>query len=120
MRQKINNLSALFSKLAKRRVMAAPTDKMDFVILAAGQSRRFRAGDRAAAEPKQFQLLSGQPVVLHSLRAISSWTDCGQIMVVLPETGVEQVMRDQLDAAAADAPVRVHFTTGGRRAQIQL
>lgn len=93
--------------------MAAPTDKMDFVILAAGQSRRFIADDRATAAPKQFQMLSGQPVMLHSLSAISTWPHCGQIIVVLPETGVDQAMRDQLDTAAAAAPVPVHFTTGG-------
>lgn len=87
--------------------------KMDFVILAAGQSRRFSANNNSAGPAKQFHLLSGKPVLLHSLEAISSWPHCGHIVMVLPESGLDEATDQQLNQAAAEAPVPVHFTTGG-------
>ena len=40
---------------------------------------------------KQFRLLSGKLIVLHSLDAIGCWPHCGRIMVVLPEEGVDEL-----------------------------
>ena len=93
--------------------MAATDIKMDFVLLAAGQSRRFSAGKPSAGQAKQFQLLAGKPVLLHSLEAISTWPRCGQIVVVLPEEGIAADITTLLEQAAASAPAPVHFTTGG-------
>ena len=93
--------------------MNAMQDKMDFVILAAGYGNRFFSTDSALRHAKQFQLLAGKMVLLHSLDAISQWPSCGQIVIVLPETGIENNILSYLEKAARAAPVCVNFTSGG-------
>ena len=93
--------------------MAAADLNMDFIILAAGQSRRFSADMPSPGPAKQFRLLSGKLVLLHSLDAIGCWPHCGRIMVVLPEEGVDELFTNQLKEAARSCPVPVQFTTGG-------
>ena len=93
--------------------MNAMRDKMDFVILAAGYGNRFFSADPTFRHAKQFQLLAGKMVLLHSLDAISQWPSCGQIVIVLPETGVENNILNYLETAALAAPVSVNFTSGG-------
>jgi len=91
----------------------AVQDKMDFVILAAGESNRFFSTDPSSRHAKQFQLLAGKMVLLHSLDAISQWPSCGQIIIVLPKTGVENKILNYIETAARAAPVSVNFTSGG-------
>ena len=93
--------------------MTAADMTMDFIILAAGQSRRFSADKSAEGPAKQFQNLSGKLVLLHSVEAISCWPQCGRIIVVLPEGGMDETAIKQLHQAAASCPVTVQFTTGG-------
>ena len=93
--------------------MTAADLKMDFIILAAGQSRRFSENTPSAGPAKQFQQLSGKLVMLHSLEAISIWPQCGRIIIVLPEGGVDETVTKQLNQAASRCPVLVDFTSGG-------
>ena len=65
--------------------MNAKQDKIDFVILAAGDGKRFLSVDPSTRRAKQFQLLAGKMVLLHSLETISQWSSCGQIVIVLPQ-----------------------------------
>ena len=81
--------------------MTAADMTMDFIILAAGQSRRFSADKSAAGPAKQFQNLSGKLVLLHSVEAISCWPQCGRIIVVLPEGGMNETVLKQLHHTAA-------------------
>ena len=69
--------------------MNVEQDKMDFVILAAGDGKRFLSADPSTRHAKQFELLAGRMVLLHSLDTISQWPFCGQIVIVLPQDGVE-------------------------------
>ena len=93
--------------------MNAEQDKMDFVILAAGQGKRFLSADPSTRHAKQFELLAGRMVLLHSLDTISQWPFCGQIVIVLPQDGVEVDILNSLKTAASAAPVSVSFTPGG-------
>ena len=93
--------------------MAAAELNMDFIILAAGQSRRFSADMSSAGPAKQFRQLSGKLVLQHSLEAISCWPHCGRIIVVLPEDGVDELVTKQLKHAASSCSAPVQFTTGG-------
>lgn len=93
--------------------MRVAQNKMDFVILAAGDSKRFLSTDPSARRAKQFQLLAGRMVLLHSLDAISQWPSCGQIVIVLPEAGVEDEILNHLERAGRDTSVSVSFTSGG-------
>ena len=93
--------------------MNAVQDKMDFVILAAGDSSRFLSTNPPANCAKQFQILAGRMVLLHSLDTISRWPSCGQIIIVLPEAGVEDDILNYLKTAARATPVSVNFTYGG-------
>ncbi|MFL2831631.1 MAG: 2-C-methyl-D-erythritol 4-phosphate cytidylyltransferase [Candidatus Puniceispirillaceae bacterium] len=93
--------------------MNAEQDKMDFVILAAGDGKRFLSADPSTKRAKQFQLLAGKMVLLHSLDTISQWPHCGQIVIVLPEDGVEVDILNSLKTAASAASVSVSFTSGG-------
>ena len=68
--------------------MNAEQDKMDFVILAAGDGKRFLSADPSTRRAKQFELLAGRMVLLHSLDSISQWPSCGKIVIVLPQHGV--------------------------------
>ena len=88
-------------------------DKMDFVILAAGHGNRYFSSDPSIRHAKQFQLLAGKMVLLHSLDAISQWPSCGQIVIVLPEAGVEKNILNYLETAARATAVSVNFTSGG-------
>ena len=93
--------------------MNAEQDKMDFVILAAGHGKRFLSADPSTRHAKQFELLAGRMVLLHSLDTISQWPFCGQIVIVLPQDGVEVDILNSLKTAASAAPVSVSFTPGG-------
>ena len=93
--------------------MNAEQDKMDFVILAAGDGKRFLSADSSTRRAKQFQHLAGRMVLLHSLDTISKWPSCGQIVIVLPQDGVEVDILNSLKTAASAAPVSVRFTPGG-------
>ena len=93
--------------------MNAEQDKMDFVILAAGHGKRFLSADPSTRHAKQFELLAGRMVLLHSLDTISQWPSCGQIVIVLPQDGVEVDILNSLKTAASAAPVSVSFTPGG-------
>jgi len=93
--------------------MNAEQDKMDFVILAAGNGKRFLSADPSTRHAKQFELLAGRMVLLHSLDTISQWPFCGQIVIVLPQDGVEVDILNSLKTAASAAPVSVSFTPGG-------
>lgn len=93
--------------------MNAEQDKMDFVILAAGDGKRFLSADPSNGRAKQFQLLAGRMVLFHSLDTISQWPFCGQIVIVLPQDGVEVDILNSLKTAASAAPVSVSFTPGG-------
>ena len=93
--------------------MNAEQDKMDFVILAAGNGKRFLSADPSTRHAKQFELLAGRMVLLHSLDTISQWPSCGQIVIVLPQDGVEVDILNSLKTAASAAPVSVSFTPGG-------
>ena len=93
--------------------MNAEQDKMDFVILAAGDGKRFLSADPSTRHAKQFELLAGKMVLLHSLDTISQWPSCGQIVIVLPQDGVEVDILNSLKTAASAAPVSVSFTPGG-------
>ena len=93
--------------------MNAEQDKMDFVILAAGSGKRFSSADPSTRHAKQFELLSGRMVLLHSLDTISQWPSCGQIVIVLPQDGVEVDILNSLETAASAASVSVSFTSGG-------
>ncbi len=93
--------------------MNALQNKMDFVILAAGSGNRFFSANPTFRHAKQFQLLAGKMVLLHSLDAISQWPYCGQIVIVLPEIGLENNILNNLETAARAAPVSVNFTSGG-------
>ena len=93
--------------------MNAEQDKMDFVILAAGHGKRFLSADSSTRHAKQFELLAGRMVLLHSLDTISQWPFCGQIVIVLPQDGVEVDILNSLKTAASAAPVSVSFTPGG-------
>ena len=93
--------------------MNAEQDKMDFVILAAGHGKRFLSADPSTRHAKQFELLAGKMVLLHSLDTISQWPSCGQIVIVLPQDGVEVDILNSLKTAASAAPVSVSFTPGG-------
>ena len=93
--------------------MNAEQDKMDFVILAAGHGKRFLSDDPSTRHAKQFELLAGRMVLLHSLDTISQWPFCGQIVIVLPQDGVEVDILNSLKTAASAAPVSVSFTPGG-------
>ena len=88
-------------------------DKMDFIILAAGNGNRFLSADLSARRSKQFQLLAGRMVLLHSLDAISQWPSCGQIVIVLPEASVENDILNYLEREAKEIPVSVFFASGG-------
>ncbi len=50
------------------------------VIVAAGSGSRFGGG-----HPKQFQLLSGQPILMHSIQTFCAAIESIKIIVVLPE-----------------------------------
>ena len=52
-------------------------------------------------------------VLLHSLDTISQWPSCGQIVIVLPQDGVEVDILNSLETAARAAAVPVSFTLGG-------
>ena len=93
--------------------MNAEHDKMDFVILAAGNGKRFLSADPSTRHAKQFEFLAGKMVLLHSLDIISQWPSCGQIIIVLPQDGVEGDILNSLKKAASAAPVSVSFTPGG-------
>ena len=93
--------------------MNAEQDKMDFVILAAGDGKRFLSAVPSTRRAKQFELLAGKMVLLHSLDTISQWPSCGQIVIVLPQDGVEVDILNSLKTAASAAPVSVSFTPGG-------
>ena len=93
--------------------MNAVQEKMDFVILAAGEGKRFLSADPSERCAKQFQQLAGRMVLLHSLDAISQWPSCGQIVIVLPEAGVEDKILNRLKTAAMAAPVSINFASGG-------
>ena len=93
--------------------MNAEQDKMDFVILAAGHGNRFLSADPSTRRAKQFQLLAGRMVLLHSLDAISQWPSCGQIVIVLPQDGVEVDILNSLETTARATTVPVSFTLGG-------
>ena len=93
--------------------MNAEQDKMDFVILAAGNGKRFLSADPSTRHAKQFELLAGKMVLLHSLDTISQWPSCGQIVIVLPQDGVEVDILNSLETAAKAATVPVSFTPGG-------
>ncbi len=93
--------------------MYAVQDKMDFVILAAGDSNRFLSAHSNAKRAKQFQLLAGRMVLLHSLDAISQWPSCGQIVIVLPEAGVEDDILNYLETEVRTNAVSVNFAFGG-------
>ncbi len=93
--------------------MNAEQNKIDFVILAAGDSKRFLSADPSARRAKQFQLLAGKMVLLHSLDTISKWPYCGQIVIVLPQDGVEVDILNSLETAARATTVPVSFTPGG-------
>ncbi|MGB2051594.1 MAG: 2-C-methyl-D-erythritol 4-phosphate cytidylyltransferase [Candidatus Puniceispirillaceae bacterium] len=93
--------------------MNAEQDKMDFVILAAGNGKRFLSADPSTRHAKQFELLAGKMVLLHSLDTISQWPSCGQIVIVLPQDGVEVDILNSLKTAASATHVSVSFTPGG-------
>ena len=93
--------------------MNAGQDKMDFVILAAGEGKRFLSADPSSRRAKQFQLLAGRMVLLHCLDTISQWPSCGQIVIVLPQDGVEVDIMNSLETAARTTTVPVSFTPGG-------
>ncbi len=93
--------------------MNAEQDKMDFVILAAGDGKRFLSADPSSRRAKQFQLLAGRMVLLHSLDSISQWPSCGQIVIVLPQDGVEVDILNSLETAAKATTVPISFTPGG-------
>ena len=93
--------------------MNVEQDKMDFVILAAGDGKRFLTANSSSGRAKQFELLAGKMVLLHSLDAISQWPYCGQIVIVLPQDGVEIGILHSLETAASAASVSVSFTSGG-------
>ena len=92
--------------------MNAVQNKMDFVILAAGDGKRFFSANPSVKSAKQFQLLASRMVILHSLDTISQWPSCGQIVVVLPEAGIEDEILNYLEKAARATPVSVNFTGG--------
>ena len=93
--------------------MNAEQDKMDFVILAAGNGKRFLSANPSNRLAKQFELLAGRMVLLHSLDTISQWPFCGKIVIVLPQNGVEVDILNSLKTAASAAPISVSFTPGG-------
>ena len=72
--------------------MNAGQEKMDFVILAAGGGKRFSSANPSSRRAKQFELLAGRMVLLHSLDTISQWPSCGQIVIVLPQDGADSVV----------------------------
>ena len=93
--------------------MNAGQDKIDFIILAAGDGNRFLSAAPSAKRAKQFQLLAGRMILLHSLDSISQWHSCGRIVIVLPEASVEGELLNYLETEAKAAPVSVNFTSGG-------
>jgi len=54
------------------------------VIVAAGRGVRARQGGADAAEPKQFRLVGGVPLLLRSIRPFAQHPRVGPIVVVLP------------------------------------
>ena len=81
-----------------------------FVILpAAGLGERF-----AGPQPKQFRLLDGVPILIHSLRAFASVPRVTAIYVAVRKTEIERVVAQIAEYGFAD---RIHVVEGGERRQ---
>ncbi len=80
------------------------------IIPAAGSGRRM-----GLDYPKQFHLLAGAPVLVHTLRPFVNSPSIDRIVVVVPEERVDSTRQLLLDYAFNESTVQV--TAGGRRRQ---
>ena len=90
------------------------------IIAAAGQGRRFAAGDRAepSAPTKVFALLAGRPILAHTLDRFAALAEVAEAIVAVPPdlvTWAAETFGSTL-GPAADAsarPRRLAFVAGG-------
>ena len=78
------------------------TARVCAVIVAGGMGRRF-CGDT----PKQYRLLAGVPLVVHSLRAFDGCEAIDRIVLVVPAGDVSRVATSLLPAAGLVKPVQL-------------
>ena len=87
------------------------SEQLDIVLLAAGSGQRFQAASDNL--PKQFQTLNSKSLIATCLDSVTSWPDCGQIILVLPpfmnKTDLPQGVRRELDRYGE----QVILATGG-------
>jgi 2-C-methyl-D-erythritol 4-phosphate cytidylyltransferase/2-C-methyl-D-erythritol 2,4-cyclodiphosphate synthase len=87
------------------------SDKLDLVLLAAGSGKRFQTASNNL--PKQFRPLNQKSLIAHCLDSVTSWPDCGQIILVLPpamnKTDLPESVRRELDPYGE----QVILATGG-------
>ena len=83
--------------------------KVSAIIAAAGVGRRMKA-DR----PKQFLVLDGTPIILHTIRKFDASSSVHHIIVTAPRESLDEV-RDLVTAAGFNKPVIV--VEGGERRQ---
>jgi 2-C-methyl-D-erythritol 4-phosphate cytidylyltransferase len=80
-------------------------DAFAIILPAAGRSIRF-GGNRG----KLLEILAGEPVLRHSVRAFLRRSDVGQLIIAAPTDDVS-MLSDALGAEARDP--RIHFCRGG-------
>ena len=87
---------------------------IDALIVAAGKGLRMKAQQR-----KQYLLLSGQPILVYSLKAFDRCTDVGRIYVSLPEAEID-FCRNKLIAPAGLSKEVIVVAGGARRQESVL
>lgn len=80
------------------------------IIPAAGFGTRMKGG-----QPKQYLLLAGEPILVHTVRAFALSSHINTIVVVVPAELLEQ-SRNLLASSGISHP-KLHFTAGGKRRQ---
>ena len=85
--------------------------KLDVVLLAAGSGQRFKSVRDNRA--KQFQKLHQKSLIAHCLDSFTSWTDCGQIILVLPPSMKQEDMPEPLRRELALYDGRIVLANGG-------
>lgn len=90
--------------------------KVSVIIPAAGMGTRMSRSqpDKAGASRKQFLLLDGSPILIHTLRKFAASPSVGEIVVALPADNIE-FARELVDKEAFAA--RVRFVEGGETRQ---
>jgi 2-C-methyl-D-erythritol 4-phosphate cytidylyltransferase len=78
---------SLVPSLAERQFMASL--KTTAIIVAAGKGKRFGVGVK-----KQFQLLSGKPVIAHSIGCFEKSDSIGEIVLVVPEDSIDYCRKE--------------------------